>query len=141
MVKVKPVFVENDWGVTDKKGFGGLEAANKLLKNKVVLLQKEISNSLQIVEEKDALVKDLHQEIKNFQDSERKSTKTLNSLKLSLEKSESLCSDLKKNKGEMESRIQEVLKELEIASREKKTAISEGNAKEIRCKPLTLTLD
>lgn len=126
----KKVMEESEW--TSKKEKNGIEAINKVLNTKIMVLQKEIDSSLQIISEKESIIKELQSDIKNLQDQDKKTVKTLHSTRLNLEKSENTILDFKKIKMDLESRIQELQKELDLATKEKKNAVSEGNSKEIR---------
>ena len=118
----KVSLVESEW--TSKKEKNGLEAVNKILKTKITLLQKEIDDSLGLNSEKDSIIKELQLQIKNFQDEEKKASKTIALQKLNLEKNTSFIQDLKKTRTDLEFRNSELSKELELLYREKKNVIS-----------------
>lgn len=121
--KLKP----SDWNSKNDK-----VNVQKVLTAKINVLQKEIDNSLQNISEKETIIKELQQENKNLLDQEKKNTKILTATKINLEKSSSTILDLKKTKADLESRIQELQKEMDLANRERKNAIADGNAKEAR---------
>ena len=122
--------LQTEW--TSKKEKNGSEAVNKILKTKITLLQKEIDDYLGLNSEKDFIIKELQLQIKNFQDQEKKTSKTIGLQKLNLEKNTSFIQDLKKTRTDLEFRNSELSKELELLSREKKNVISDGNSKESR---------
>jgi hypothetical protein len=121
--KLKP----SDWHSKNDK-----VNVQKVLTAKISVLQKEIDHSLLNLSDKETIIKELQQEIKNLQDQEKKNTKILTGTRINLEKSSSTILDLKKSKTELESRIQELQKEVDLANRERKNAIADGNAKEAR---------
>jgi hypothetical protein len=104
----------------------------KVLTAKINVLQKEIDHSLQNLSEKETVIKELQGEIKLLQDQDKKNAKHLAATKINYEKSASTILDLKKSKMDLESRIQEMQKELDTAHRDRKNAVAEGNAKEAR---------
>lgn len=129
-VKSKKMIDESEWPTKREKN--GIEAVQKVMNTKMNVLQKEMDHSIQIIAEKDSMIKELEGQIRDLHDQEKKSNKLYNTTRLCLEKSETTILDLKRIKLDLESRLQELQKELNVAIRDKKNAISEGNSKETR---------
>ncbi|KAJ3287558.1 Golgin sub A member 2, partial [Blyttiomyces sp. JEL0837] len=110
----------------------GLEAAYRLLKAKMAVMQEEMDKVVKNQSLKDNAVTVLEDKLKYFDDERTRISKNLQTLQGQIEKSKKSNEDLKKRNDSLESENLSLRKELDGLKKSQKDSESDGNTKEIR---------
>ncbi|KAJ3311279.1 hypothetical protein HDU76_003166 [Blyttiomyces sp. JEL0837] len=110
----------------------GLEAAYRLLKAKMAVMQEEMDKVVRNQSLKDNTVTVLEDKLKYFDDERTRISKNLQTLQGQIERSKKSNEELKKRNDSLESENLSLRKELDGLKKSQKDSESDGNTKEIR---------
>jgi septal ring factor EnvC (AmiA/AmiB activator) len=101
-------FTLNDWGVpkaTNDTTSSGLVTANKFLRTKLQLVQKDLDKVLADRAQKEKKLETMEESCKALEDDKKKLSKTIATLHAQTEKQKKLMDDLKRHESELETEL------------------------------------
>ncbi|KAJ3065687.1 Golgin sub A member 2 [Podochytrium sp. JEL0797] len=110
----------------------GLEATNRLLKAKLVVIQEEMEKVVKNQAIKDNAISILEEKLKFFDEERMKITKNMQTLQTQIDKSNRSNTDLKARNEILETERTSMKKELDALSKERRTTENDVNSKDLR---------